>query len=182
MCLKTSPASTSEEALLMPSLHIAGGRHSMLSGHSCWMMNSLVHTSTVIGLPHGASSETRYTYPQLSWCPLCTPWTHSDTFIVTWFNVASHYTLLHMLQLIAPIQTLSKHVVPIPKLHIPFPDFDQCSRTMFSHLHTVSLFTIYLTILLDIFICLWTAHYLGFSFSFYVYHLLSIRFFYLVAM
>ena len=32
----------------MPSLCIAGGMHSMPSGHSCWMMNLLVHTSTAL--------------------------------------------------------------------------------------------------------------------------------------
>jgi hypothetical protein len=32
----------------MPSLHTAGGRRSMPSGHSCWMKISLVHIGMVL--------------------------------------------------------------------------------------------------------------------------------------
>jgi hypothetical protein len=48
MRLRTSLASTSEEALLMPSLRTAGGRRSMPSGHSCWMTTSFAHIGMVL--------------------------------------------------------------------------------------------------------------------------------------
>jgi len=47
MHLRTLQGSMLEEVLLMPSLHTAGGRRSMHSGHSCLTMTLLTHISMV---------------------------------------------------------------------------------------------------------------------------------------